>query len=156
MKSPTWATANVIEQEIYSRDRPSTWEGGPSPQSYEEAIFYVPTFFGASYHSQSRSCAPKADKHLFYGRFRNCHPGASHLGNGLLFAICFPRAVSLMVTRFFVAGRSKRCARSDVLNGGVDSLGGRFGSEVWCIRSHEWRCTVLNLGRLGRHFKHYA
>lgn len=56
----------------------------------------------------------------------------------------------------FVAGRSKRCARSDVPNGGVDLLGGRFGSEVWCIRSHEWRCTVLNLGRLGRHFKHYA
>ena len=61
-------------QVIFYERATYTWVGGPSPQFYEEAIFYVPTFFGASYLSRSRSCAPKADKRLFYGRFRNFIP----------------------------------------------------------------------------------
>ena len=76
--------ARCHEQVIFYERATYTWEGGPSPQFYEEAIFYVPTFLGASYPSRSRSCAPKADKRLFFGRFRDFIPV-----HGMWETVCF-------------------------------------------------------------------
>ncbi len=145
-----------LTKAIFYESESPTWFGGQSLKSYEDSIFAPSTFFAAIFTLRAGARALQSLINAYFTGFlrhfiavqMRCKvtrfsTSTLHLGRGVVGRSFRRPSLEMPGANRWAKARYRIVARNIV-------------SGVWCIRSHEHRCTSLQMGRLGHRSEPYA